>query len=73
VRQVLVKLEKNGAETFEMLKLLLVMKAFVLLTRVNGSGDLKEAERPSMTIQKPGDHQRARKWLVTCNKSQVLQ
>jgi hypothetical protein len=59
VRQVLFKLEKNGAETFEMLKLLLVMNTFVLLARVNGSSGLKETEGPSMTIQKPGDRQRA--------------
>jgi hypothetical protein len=35
--QVLVKLGKNGAETFEMSKLLLVMTAFVVLANVNVS------------------------------------
>jgi hypothetical protein len=57
VRQVLVKIGKDGAKTFEMLKLLLVMNAFVVLARVNVSRVLREAERPSMTTHKPGDHQ----------------
>jgi hypothetical protein len=52
-----------------MLKLLLVMKASVVLGSVNGSRGLREAERPSMTIHKPGDQQRAWKALFTLNTS----
>jgi hypothetical protein len=59
VRQVLVKIGKDGAEISGMLKLFLVMNAFVVLARVNSSRGLREAESPSMTIHKPGDCQRA--------------
>jgi len=72
VCQVLVKLGKNGADTFEMLKLLLIMNAFFVLARVNGSRGLMETERPSMTIHKPGDRQRAWKGQFTLNTSQKV-
>jgi len=68
----LVKLGKKGVETFEMLKLLLLMNAFVVLARVNGSRGLRETERPSMTIHKPGDRQQAWKGLFPLNTSQKV-
>lgn len=70
--QVLVKLRKNGAKTLEMLKLLLVMNVFVVLTRVNGSRGIREPEGPSMMIHKPGDRQRVRKGLFILNTSQKV-
>jgi hypothetical protein len=72
VCQVLVKLGKNSSETFGILKLFLVMTAFVVLAHVNGSRGLREAERPLMTIHKPGDRQRAWKGLFTLNTSQKV-
>jgi hypothetical protein len=72
MRQVLVKTGKDGAEISEMLKLLLVMNAFAVLARVNGSRGLREAECPLMTIHKPGECQRAWKGLFALSTSQKV-